>query len=248
MGNGLSLTGRFLAILVVGAAVLTGAAGPVGAAVIDTFDGVNSPSFVGAPPPEWIFINGGAGGWAAQTISANPAAHSVMGTVSDTGIPSVWGGNRGVSSNSPNASMSDPIGFSVNTTGGGFLSSLTAANSKTTLTLSYGLIDLTGVTAIEVDYEFSDANDTVNLNINGGPVDGTQPMGVGAGTMIFPISGFGANSTMDLIFNPVSTAHDFHITEIRADTPIPEPLSLAIWALTGVAGVGLVRVCRRREK
>jgi len=261
MGNGLSLTGRFLAILVVGAAVLIGAAGPAQAFVIDTFTATNNPMpappNLPAPPPPappfvisgaWGFTNVPSDGWAMQTqsLSNTPAQHT--GQVHDTGIAGVWGGNRTATSSSPDARLSQPVGFSVDTVNG-LLSSFTASQSSTTLTLSYGPGDLTGVTSIEVDYR-ADHDATADLKINGNPVDGTQNMIGDAAihTLIFAFDPlFGAGSTIDLIFNANPQALDLELFEIRGDR-VPEPLSLAIWALTGLAGVGLVRVSRRREE
>ena len=253
MGNGLSPTRGLLAVVVIGMAVLTGAAAPVQAYVIDSFTAVNNPTFTQvspAPPPTiWSFSKSfpnPADGWAAVTSIPGMVPTATTGRVADSGIANVFGGNRTVTSATPNARMSQPVGFAVDTVNG-LLSSFTASQSSTTLTLSYGPIDLNGATAIEVDYR-ADHDATADLEINGLPADGTQSL-IGDAlfhTLIFPISGFGI-STMDLIFNANPQALDFELFEVRTQI-IPEPLSLAIWLLTGLAGVGLVRVCRRREK
>ena len=41
---------------------------------------------------------------------------------------------------------------------------------------------------------------------------------------------------------------NFHLDQIGTDGPVPEPFAMAIWALTGLGGLGMVRVCRNRRE
>jgi hypothetical protein len=123
--------------------------------------------------------------------------------------------------------------------------------TKGELTLSYTLgSPLTNVVGVGVPVGVMDHPTSVTLSVNGGPAMTDDPSGPGYLDFSFALTNI---NTLTFQFSDETVA----ALQLQVDGPItydpgpgptvPEPSSMAIWALTGVlGGLGLLLVCRKR--
>ncbi len=188
--------------------------------------------------------------WGRTTTFVAPTNGPVSGTNGVNGVFPVTG--------SVNSSL-----FGVNT----------GAATTTTLTYNGATQNLTGVTTFDFVFQSIDhlsAPIAVTVTDTKGSTE-TQTESTtftGAGTVPFPVGGFTFTpGGGELAFNwgsvtqfsavidgpgPGSPIQDLNyrldIINAEISNPsVPEPCSLAIWALTGIGGLGLVRTCRSRK-
>jgi hypothetical protein len=124
------------------------------------------------------------------------------------------------------------------------------------LTIQYSFpspgLDLTLATGIDLSFLDVDQATKMWVQLNGinGANAYTIPASPNPQVIDIPLSDFtGVGSSLNSAlfeFDGGNLDLDFTLDSIST-TVIPEPLALAIWFLAGVAGVGMVRVCRGRR-
>ena len=194
-----------------------------------------------------------------DTFSPGPNIHFDSGA----GVTSVFGDSRRVELGAFSGGVTDSNGVSI---GGGIISYSSSNSGDSSLRLTYDAgaptVDLSGEAGVMFDVITFDFANGVPLPITVTLDDGTNTAFINASASAATPPGIpfemefadftnigsvdlSAVQSIDFFFD-AQVAHDFDIDSIRT-FQIPEPTSIAIWAVLGMLSVaGAIRLRRRK--
>ncbi len=251
---------RTIALMLVGVLGLAIGAGQAYAdIVIDNFTGSDPPtvsSSIGAPAAFYPALT--PYGWGI-TIGSNLGTPSPINTtVAETtgvipGVISGWSRSTNIAASGVFAASQIGVGIA-----GGVLGINTGPATNTTLTYSGPAQNLTGLTGFSVNFltlENAPATIVVTVEDSSNNTKTASVSDSTAGLLNIGIGSFtgspglnlGAITEVQVEIEGIANA-DFAVNGITADlSSVPEPSSLAIWALLGASGGLGVCICRSRR-
>lgn len=265
-----TLVSRITSLMLVGILVAIGGS-QASAAIFDNFSSDNPPAvltgvatFAGAPNTASTagspVYGGGASGWSISYAPTVPiSAVSVGANVTETGltIAGIAGSTRSSTLTATNVSSAiNNAGMGLTVGSPGTFGLTTGGLTQGQLVLNYTLgSTLNNVTGIQVPLTVMDHGAPIILSINGGPGMEQFPPTVGppspAEDVDFSFLPTNINTLSIQLGDGTIPALQIQVQgpiTYTQGNPVPEPSSLAIWALTGgIGGLGLIRVSRNRR-